>query len=65
MTTLQGKFELAMEAKTGTPRAKIKAERCPYGEYSTIALREAYYWFKTGYWNGFIECEDRVLKGDY
>lgn len=63
--TRQEMFELAIEAKTGTPAAKIKAERCQYGVYTTIVLREAYYWYNLGFWKGFFECEERVLKGVY
>lgn len=63
--TRQDQFELAWEAKTGTPATKIKAERCPYGVYTTTVLREAYHWYNMGFWKGFFECENRVLKGEY
>ncbi len=63
--TRQDAFELAMEAKTGTPKQKIKDQRCSAGFYTTAQLRDAYYWYVTGYWAGFLKCENMALAGAY
>lgn len=63
--TRQDQFELAWEAKTGTPVDKIKAKRCHYGVYITSELREAFYWYQTGWWKGFAHCEKLALEGAY